>query len=102
MPPQHVEIAETIAALKRTLRREKEGISSSTYPNWCWLRVSLTRFPRPAPTNEAISSATNRGNKLKRGANYVHAGALPYPHGPEGYKEVWTTDRREAGSKASY
>ena len=27
MPPQHVEIAETIAALKRALRREKEGKS---------------------------------------------------------------------------
>lgn len=26
MPPQHVEIAETIAGLKRALRREKEGI----------------------------------------------------------------------------
>ncbi|EXJ82065.1 hypothetical protein A1O1_08134 [Capronia coronata CBS 617.96] len=64
MPPQHVEIAETIAALKRTLRREKE-----------------------APTDQPISSATNRGNKLKRGASYVHAGSLPYPHGPDGYKQ---------------
>ncbi|EXJ77420.1 hypothetical protein A1O3_09646 [Capronia epimyces CBS 606.96] len=64
MPPQHVEIAETIAALKRTLRREKE-----------------------APSDQPISSATNRGNKLKRGASYVHAGALPYPHGPDGYKQ---------------
>ncbi|KAL2419720.1 hypothetical protein ABEF95_005922 [Exophiala dermatitidis] len=64
MPPQHIEIAETIAALKRTLRRERE-----------------------APTDQPISSATNRGNKLKLGANYVHAGALPYPHGPDGYKQ---------------
>ncbi|KIW52392.1 hypothetical protein PV05_08032 [Exophiala xenobiotica] len=64
MPPQHVEVAETIAALKRAIRREKE-----------------------APTDQTISSATNRGNKLKRGAGYVHAGALPYPHGPDGYKE---------------
>ncbi|KIX08082.1 uncharacterized protein Z518_02737 [Rhinocladiella mackenziei CBS 650.93] len=64
MPPQHVEIAETIAALRRTLRRERE-----------------------APTDQPISSATNRGNKLKRGANYVHAGALPYLHGPDGYKQ---------------
>ncbi|KIW13425.1 hypothetical protein PV08_08613 [Exophiala spinifera] len=64
MAPQHVEIAETIAAIKRTLRREKE-----------------------APTDQNISSATNRGNKLRRGASSVHAGALPYPHGPDGYKE---------------
>ncbi|KIW67572.1 hypothetical protein PV04_06812 [Phialophora macrospora] len=64
MPPQHVEIAETIAALKRALRREKE-----------------------APTDQPISAATNRGHKLARGAVYVHAGALPYVHGPEGHKQ---------------
>ncbi|OCT51998.1 hypothetical protein CLCR_08363 [Cladophialophora carrionii] len=64
MPPQHVEIAETIAALKRALRREKE-----------------------APTDQAISAATNRGHKLARGAVYVHAGALPYARGPEGHKQ---------------
>ncbi|KIW91248.1 uncharacterized protein Z519_08144 [Cladophialophora bantiana CBS 173.52] len=64
MPPQHVEIAETIAALKRTLRRERDG-----------------------PTDQVTSAATNRGHKLARGANYIHAGALPYPHGPEGHKQ---------------
>ncbi|KEF52717.1 uncharacterized protein A1O9_11134 [Exophiala aquamarina CBS 119918] len=64
MPPQHVEIAETIAALKRAIRREKE-----------------------APTEQPMHGATNRGNKLRYGANYVHTGALPYPHGAEGYKQ---------------
>ncbi|KAI1616417.1 RXT2-like protein [Exophiala viscosa] len=64
MPPQHVEIAETIAALKKALRREKE-----------------------APADQSISAATNRGNKLKKGANQVHAGALPYAYGPSGYKQ---------------
>ncbi|OAP54463.1 hypothetical protein AYL99_11564 [Fonsecaea erecta] len=64
MPPQHVEIAETIAALKRTLRRERDG-----------------------PTTQVTSAATNRGHKLARGANYIHAGALPYPHGLEGHKQ---------------
>ncbi|KAK5055111.1 hypothetical protein LTR84_012859 [Exophiala bonariae] len=64
MPPQHVEIAETIAGLKRAIRREKE-----------------------APTNQPIHGATNRGNKLRYGANNVHSGALPYPHSIEGYKQ---------------
>ncbi|OQV04315.1 hypothetical protein CLAIMM_09220 [Cladophialophora immunda] len=64
MPPQHVEIAETIAALKRTLRRERDG-----------------------PTDQFTPAATNRGHKLARGANYIHAGALPYPHGIEGHKQ---------------
>ncbi|KIW82445.1 hypothetical protein Z517_05472 [Fonsecaea pedrosoi CBS 271.37] len=64
MPPQHVEIAETIAALKRTLRRERDG-----------------------PADQVTSAATNRGHKLARGANYIHAGSLPYPQGPEGHKQ---------------
>ncbi|KAK6380908.1 hypothetical protein LTS17_005109 [Exophiala oligosperma] len=88
MAPQHVEIAETIAAIKRTLRREKEGKKSPESPRKALSKsVTLTQPSRPAPTDQTITSATNRGNKLKRGASSVHAGALPYPHGPEGYKE---------------
>ena len=88
MPPQHVEIAETIAALKRTLRREREG----TTPAPCRLVGAAEVLANPscpqAPSDQPIYSATNRGNKLKRGASYVHAGVLPYPHGPDGYKQV--------------
>ncbi|RMZ77342.1 hypothetical protein DV737_g4381, partial [Chaetothyriales sp. CBS 132003] len=64
MAPQQAEVLETIAALKWKLRRDRQP-----------------------PTDDPIAAATNRGNKLKKGASSVHAGALPYPHGPTGYKE---------------
>ncbi|KKY13451.1 hypothetical protein UCRPC4_g06971 [Phaeomoniella chlamydospora] len=64
MPPQHVETAETIAALKRALRRSNRAASSVP-----------------------IAQASNRGNKLKRGAEFVHQGSLAYIKGPEAYKE---------------
>jgi hypothetical protein len=41
-----------------------------------------------APTSQPIASATNRGNKLQAGASTVHAGALPYPRGAYGHKQV--------------
>ncbi|RMZ87139.1 hypothetical protein DV736_g5641, partial [Chaetothyriales sp. CBS 134916] len=64
MAPQQAEVLDTIAALKWKLRRDRQP-----------------------PTDDPIAAATNRGNKLKKGANNVHAGALAYPHGPTGYKE---------------
>ncbi|RMZ84200.1 hypothetical protein DV738_g621, partial [Chaetothyriales sp. CBS 135597] len=67
MAPQHAEVLETIAALRWKLRRDRQP-----------------------PTDDTIAAATNRGNKLKKGATSVHAGALPYPHGPTGYKEAST------------
>ncbi|KAK5073911.1 hypothetical protein LTR64_006949 [Lithohypha guttulata] len=57
MAPQHVEIAETLTALRKKLRRERDSNQ-----------------------NEPTQFATNRGNKLKPGARYVHAGSLPYRH----------------------
>ena len=94
MPPQHVEIAETIAALKRALRREREGnLSPISQASRSLQDLLLTQLSRPAPTDQVISAATNRGHKLSRGANYVHAGALPYPHGPEGHKQVRSVNR---------
>lgn len=35
--------------------------------------------------------ATNRGNKLRPGARFVHSGALPYKYSSGGYKEVRST-----------
>jgi hypothetical protein len=55
MPPQHVEVAETIAALKRAIRREKEGILAHT----------LELFSlREDGANPACSSSTHRPDYL--------------------------------------
>ena len=81
MPPQHIEIAETAAALRRKLRRERE----STRLRSCCFNTSLTRFT--AAQVAPAQFATNRGNKLRPGARYVHAGSLPYKQG-KSYKQV--------------
>ncbi|KPI37251.1 uncharacterized protein AB675_1492 [Cyphellophora attinorum] len=62
-PSQHAETTQVIIALRRKRLRD-----------------------RRAASDEPIQSSTNRYNKLKKGAGHVHAGALPYPRGPTGYK----------------
>lgn len=74
MPPQHVEIAETVAALRRKLRRDKEAAQC-----------------QPA------QMATNRGNKLYPGARFVHAGSLPWRSGVSGSRAGWTERVNHAG-----
>lgn len=53
-----------ISNLKKALRREKEP-----------------------PSTEPIYGTSNRGNKLKKGANHVHLGTLANTNGPEPYKQ---------------
>lgn len=88
MPPQHVEIAETLAAVKRALKREREGEETSN----CLPSSSSTRVanisPHSAPTPQPIAAASNRGNKLEPGAKYVHEGALAFMNGSDVYKQV--------------
>ncbi|RMD40911.1 hypothetical protein DV735_g4241, partial [Chaetothyriales sp. CBS 134920] len=57
MAPQHAEVLETIAALRWKLRRDRQP-----------------------PTDDTIAAATNRGNKLKKGATskIEHAGYTRY------------------------
>lgn len=103
MPPQHVEIAETVAALRRKLRRDKEG-ERDNYMNslhGTLLRPGLTANPATsnpsAPTSQTTQFASNRGNKLKPGVRYVHAGSLPHRSGLTGYREVNDSDSRVLG-----
>lgn len=53
-----------ISNLKKALRREKEP-----------------------PSAQPIYGISNRGNKLKKGANHVHLGSLANTNGPEPYKQ---------------
>lgn len=92
MAPQHVEIAETLAAVKRALRRGKEGQQCprklhSFRSEHCMLTLS----PHPAPIAQPITAASNRGKKLEQGAKYVHEGSLSFTHGPDVYKQVCCT-----------
>ncbi|KAK5956039.1 hypothetical protein OHC33_002612 [Knufia fluminis] len=73
-------MAETAAALRRKLRRDKE-----------------------ASQTQRAQIATNRGNKLKPGARYVHAGSLPWRYGASidgsgrGERSSWTERVNHAG-----
>ncbi|MCJ1468755.1 hypothetical protein MMC07_007385 [Pseudocyphellaria aurata] len=64
MAAQAALIAETIAGMKRT-------ISGHEYSS---------------DSDDSFHYSTNRGNKLKRKAHYVHEGQLDRPNGPKVYK----------------
>lgn len=64
MASQAAIFAETIAGMKRAVRRQDYDSDSDS----------------------SIEALTNRGNKLKRKARYVHQGQLAPPNGPPVYK----------------
>lgn len=88
MPSQQVEIAEAIAGIKRALKRERERMANyrilSSSEFYCTDCGSL----HAAPSDQPAVGASNRGNKLKQGAKYIHEGSLTYASGPEIYREV--------------
>ncbi|KAI9839921.1 MAG: hypothetical protein M1819_000113 [Sarea resinae] len=64
MAAQAVLIAETIAGMKKAISRRDDESDS----------------------DESINHPSNRGNKLKRKARYVHEGQLNLPNGPSVYR----------------
>jgi hypothetical protein len=92
MPSQQADIVETIAALKRALKLRSDGQKIPIRLQDLKEYRLLTFSPHPAPSTQPITAASNRGNKLKQGAKYVHEGALTFMRGPDVYKQVrWTT-----------
>ncbi|KAL8874398.1 MAG: hypothetical protein Q9174_000243 [Haloplaca sp. 1 TL-2023] len=67
MATQAMLIADTIAGMKRATARNSRSSPISD-------------------SDDSISRFTNRGNKLKRKARYVHEGQLDRPNGPKVYK----------------
>lgn len=49
---------------------------------------ALTIATLASDSDDAIQRPTNRGNKLKRNAEYVHEGQLDRPNGLKVYKKV--------------
>ncbi|KZF26301.1 hypothetical protein L228DRAFT_279527 [Xylona heveae TC161] len=64
MAAQAVLIAETIAGMKKAVARGDDASDS----------------------DDSVHQPTNRGNKLKRKARYVHEGQLSLPNGPRVYR----------------
>ncbi|KAL8652582.1 MAG: hypothetical protein Q9210_002603 [Variospora velana] len=68
MATQAMLIADTIAGMKRAVARSRNMSSSDS--------------------EDSIDRCTNRGNKMKRKARYVHEGQLDWPNGPKVYRRV--------------
>ncbi|KAI9819951.1 MAG: hypothetical protein M1827_006521 [Pycnora praestabilis] len=66
MTAQAALIADTIAGMKKAFSREDDGKASDS--------------------DTSIQQPSNRGNKLKRKARFVHEGQLDLPNGPRVYK----------------
>jgi RXT2-like, N-terminal len=86
MPSQQVEVHEAIAGIKRALKREREGLNFHlfSFENQFTDGAPL----HPAPSDQPVLTASNRGNKLRQGAKFVHEGSLIHVSGPEVYKQV--------------
>jgi hypothetical protein len=52
------------------------------------MRRAINRADDASDSDESIHQPTNRGNKLKRKAHFVHEGRLDLPNGPRVYKRV--------------
>lgn len=48
----------------------------------------ITTAPIASESDDSIAKPSNRGNKLKRKAQYVREGQLDLPNGPKVYKRV--------------
>ena len=100
MPSQQVEIAEAIAGIKRALKREREGIAILSHLTWLRGQRTDGAPPHPAPSDQPVVAASNRGNKLRKGAKFVHEGSLLHVTGPEIYKQVRGRSRCRGSTEA--
>ncbi|KAL8736218.1 MAG: hypothetical protein Q9166_000373 [cf. Caloplaca sp. 2 TL-2023] len=79
MATQAAIIADTIAGMKR-------AFSSHDYSYDVFSTDTAARFPA-SDSGDSVDRYTNRGNKLKRKAQYVREGQLDRPNGPKIYKK---------------
>lgn len=86
MASQAVIFAETIAGMKRAIKRKAYGMYYPSLESIHLLLISLSLLD--SDSDSSIEHLTNRGNKLKKKARYVHEGQLAPPSGPLVYKRV--------------
>lgn len=90
MASQAVIFAETIAAMKKAVKRKAYGMQISImyttpFPTSSGLIFSIYL---DSEEDDPIEQLTNRGNKLRKHARYVREGQMALPNGPEIYKKV--------------
>jgi hypothetical protein len=90
MASQQLIFAETIAGMKKAIKRKVYGMTRFT-PSFGNLLMPLCGSD--SDSDSEIEQLTNRGNKLRKKARFVHEGQLARPTGPQVYKRVRTRGR---------
>jgi hypothetical protein len=85
MASQQLIFAETIAGMKKAIKRKAYGMTPFA-PSFSNLLMSLC--DSDSDFDSEIEQLTNRGNKLRKKARFVHEGQLACPTGPQVYKRV--------------
>ncbi len=84
MATQAAIFAETIAGMKKAVKRRAYGMHWSLQ-----LGASISNIDNAdSDSDSSIENLTNRGNKLRKKARFVHEGQLSAPNGPLVYKRV--------------
>jgi hypothetical protein len=87
MASQQLIFAETIAGMKKAIKRKAYGMTRFT-SNFSSMLMPLC--DTDSDSDSEIEQLTNRGNKLRKKAKFVHEGQLARPTGPQVYKRVRT------------
>ena len=90
MATQQLIFAETIAGMKKAIKRKAYGMTRFA-PSFGNLLMSLC--DSDSDSDSEIEQLTNRGNKLRKKARFMHEGQLARPTGPQVYKRVRTRGR---------
>jgi hypothetical protein len=90
MASQQLIFAETIAGMKKAIKRKVYGMKRFA-PSFGNLLMPLCGSD--SDSDSEIEQLTNRGNKLRKKARFMHEGQLARPTGPRVYKRVRTRGR---------
>lgn len=87
MASQQVLFGETIAAMKKAIKRTAYGtVSPASGVSFALRKADF--LVAESDSDDEIEHYTNRGNKLKKRALFAHQGQLIPPSGPEVYRQV--------------
>ncbi len=82
---QEMHILTLIGGMKEAVKRSADG-------EYCSPILSYASRANPmssaSDSEESVQQITNRSNKLKKKAKFVHEGQLGLPNGPQVYKKV--------------
>jgi hypothetical protein len=88
MASQAAIFAETIAGMKKAVKRKAYGTATPLWPDQSARILLIVPCDVDSDSDSSVEQLMNRGNKLRKRARYVHDGQLAPPTGPQVYKRV--------------